>query len=44
MTNAGYIAAGYGLTAVALFTYAWRVLTRGRRVSADVPEERRRWM
>ncbi len=44
MTNAGYIAAGYGITAVALISYVWRVLARGRRITAHVPEERRRWM
>ncbi|MEZ5235040.1 MAG: hypothetical protein AB7W59_19205 [Acidimicrobiia bacterium] len=44
MNATAYVAVGYGLSAIALITYTWRVLTRGRRVSAEVPEERRRWM
>ncbi len=44
MSDTAYVAIGYGLTALALITYTWRVLTRGRRVTAEVPEERRRWM
>ncbi len=44
MSDVGFVAVGYGVTAVALAGYAWRVLARGRRLSALVPQERRRWM
>lgn len=44
MTDVGYVAIGYLASAVALVGYAWRVVSRGRRVSAQVPQERRRWM
>ena len=44
MTDAGYVLAGYGITGAAILAYGWRVLSRGRRVSALVPKERRRWM
>lgn len=44
MTDAGYVLAGYGITFGGIAVYAWRIVTRGRRVSATVPRERRRWM
>jgi hypothetical protein len=43
MTDAGFIFAGYGIVAVTLSAYAWRVLSRGRKLSRQVPEDRRRW-
>ena len=44
MNAVGYVIAGYGLTALALSTYAGRLLFRARRVVVRVPVERRRWM
>ncbi len=44
MSDVGYVAVGYGVTGAMLAAYAWRVLTRGRRLSLLVPKERRRWM
>ena len=44
MTDVGYVAVGYGLTALALVAYAGRVVAKGRRLSPLVPKERRRWM
>jgi hypothetical protein len=38
------VAVGYLACGAALAGYAWRVISRGRRVSAQVPQERRRWM
>lgn len=43
MTDVGFIAAGYVLSAASIGLYAWRVVARGRRLSSRVPEERRRW-
>ena len=44
MSYAGYVIAGYGITAVALIAYTWRLVSRGRRATVSVPAERRRWM
>ncbi len=44
MTHAGYVFAGYGITFGALGAYALWIVARGRRLSARVPEERRRWL
>jgi hypothetical protein len=44
MTHAGYIAAGWSISAALLVAYAVTVLLRGRRLSGRVPERRRRWM
>lgn len=43
MTDVGFIAAGYVTCAVAIAGYAWRIVSKGRKVSATVPEDRRRW-
>ena len=43
MTYAGYVAAGYGITFVALGAYAWRVIARGRALGRALPPEERRW-
>jgi hypothetical protein len=42
--NEGYVVAGYLITFLGIGTYAAWVLIRGRRLSARVPEERRRWL
>ncbi len=44
MTHAGYIAAGWSISAILLVGYAVMVLLRGRRLSGRVPARRRRWM
>jgi len=44
MINEGYVVAGYVITFLGLGAYAGWILTRGRHLSAKVPEERRRWM
>jgi hypothetical protein len=40
---AGYIAAGYGLTGLAIAIYAWRVVRRGRELARALPPEEIRW-
>ena len=44
MINEGYVIAGYVCTFLGVGAYATWVLVRGRRLSQQVPEERRRWM
>ena len=44
MTHLGYLVAGWSISLGALALYAVRVTTRGRRLAARVPAERRRWM
>lgn len=44
MTHAGYIAAGWSISAALLVGYAVMILLRGRRLSGRVPPRRRRWM
>lgn len=44
MTHAGYIAAGWSISAALLVSYAMMILLRGRRLSGRVPPRRRRWM
>ncbi|MHB8671081.1 MAG: heme exporter protein CcmD [Acidimicrobiales bacterium] len=41
MTQAGYVLGGYGVTALAVAGYAWRVMARGRALSrrADQPSD-----
>ena len=43
MTHAGYVAAGWIATVGVLGGYGWSVIRRGRRLSAVVPPEERRW-
>lgn len=38
-----YILAGWGITLVALAGYTTSLVLRGRRLSRQVPPERRRW-
>ena len=44
MTHAGYIAAGWSVSAALLLGYAVMIVLRGRRLSGRVPARRRRWM
>lgn len=44
MTHLGYLLVGWGVSLGAGALYAARLLLRGRRLSAAVPAERRRWM
>jgi heme A synthase len=39
----GYVAGGYGVTALIIVAYAWRTLRRGRHLSQAVPDEERTW-
>lgn len=39
-----YVVIGYGASVLALGGYAIRTLRRGRRLSRQVPPERRRWL
>jgi hypothetical protein len=42
-THAGYVAAGWIAGLGALGAYALRIVLRGRKLSAQVPPEDRRW-
>lgn len=44
MTHVGYLLVGWGATFAVGGLYAATLLRRGRRLSARVPVERRRWM
>ncbi len=44
MSNWGYIVLGWGATGGVLAAYAMRLVARGRSLSRQVPEEKRRWM
>lgn len=44
MTNLGYLIAGWSIGLGVLGTYGWSVVRRGRKLSDQVPPERRRWM
>jgi len=44
VTNLGYILAAWGATFATGAVYALHLVRRGRRLSAQVPAERRRWM
>lgn len=43
MEDAGFIIASYVLTLGSIAVYAWRVIVRGRRATAQVPEEAKPW-
>jgi heme exporter protein D len=43
MTHVGYVAAGWGISLVALVAYAVRTIHRGKAVAGRVPPEERRW-
>lgn len=42
--SAGYVIGAWGLSAGILGGYIWSVLRRGRRLSAEIPADKRRWM
>ena len=44
MTHLGYLLVGWGTTLAAGAAYAVSLIRRGRRLSARVPADRRRWM
>jgi len=44
MTHVGYLIAGWGITLGTLGIYAFRLVRRGRSLSARVPDARRRWL
>jgi hypothetical protein len=44
MTHVGYLLVGWGVTFAVGAGYALNLLHRGRKLSARVPAERRRWM
>ncbi len=44
MTHVGYLVAGWGIAAATFVAYGMSLVLRGRRLAAQVPEERRRWM
>jgi hypothetical protein len=44
MSHIGYIVAAWAVTFSVLGLYAISVLRRGRKLSSEVPVERRRWM
>lgn len=44
MTHLGYLIAGWGIALGSLALYSVRVLARGRRLSAQIPADRRRWL
>jgi CcmD family protein len=43
VSDAPYVIAGYLLTSVGIGGYVVWLLSRGRRLTRQVPEERRRW-
>ena len=44
MTDVWYIVAAYAAVGTSVAAYASWVLLRGRRLSARLPEDRRRWL
>ncbi len=44
MTHVGYLVAGWGVVGGVCAGYAVLLLRRGRRLMAQVPPERARWM
>jgi hypothetical protein len=43
MEDAGFIIGSYALTFAAIATYAWRVLARARRTTAQLPDDAKPW-
>ena len=39
----GYVAGGWGATALIVALYAWRVLHRGRVLARSLPDGKKRW-
>ena len=44
MTHLGYLLVGWGATFGCGALYAYRLMRRGRALSARIPPDRRRWM
>jgi hypothetical protein len=44
MSQWGWVALGWAVTAVALIAYAASIVVRGRALSRRVPPEQRRWL
>jgi hypothetical protein len=44
MEDAGFIIGSYVLTFGAIAVYAWRVLTRARRSTAELPDDAKPWI
>jgi hypothetical protein len=44
MTHVGYLIAGWGIPLVGCAVYAVSVMRRAKRLAAEVPAERLRWM
>ena len=44
MTHLGYLIAGWGFSSLVILIYAFRLLNRGARLSARVPDQNARWM
>jgi len=43
MEDAGFIVGSYAVALGAIAVYAWRVLARARRATADLPEDAKPW-
>jgi heme exporter protein D len=43
MTHAGYVAAGWAISLLALAAYGVRTVRRGKALAERVPPEERRW-
>ena len=43
MTHVGYILAAWLITVTVLGLYTWSVLSRGRKLTQQVREDRQRW-
>ncbi|CAN5827802.1 hypothetical protein BH24ACT5_BH24ACT5_20730 [soil metagenome] len=43
MEDAGFIFGAYGITFGGVAAYAWYVVRRGRRVTAQVPDDAKPW-
>lgn len=39
----GYVAGGWGVTAVVIVLYAWRILRRGRTLGRSLPDREKTW-
>ena len=44
MSAYGHVLIGYGATAAALVWFSWRVVSRGRRLSRQVPDQDKPWL
>jgi hypothetical protein len=40
----GHVLVGYGITAVALAWFSWRVIARGRKLGRQIPDEDKPWL